>query len=366
MTDNAAAASLSSASTFASGGSITVTVGGSSGDEATLTFSGGGATEQLVIDVGYNTVADAASATSNLSTLAAALQTADLVTTLQGNGPFTVFAPTDDAFAALAAQLGVSTDALLARNDLEDILRYHVVGEQAEAADLTNDQALETASTGGLRVVITKSGDAVMVNDANVTTADIRTGNGIVHIIDKVLLPQRVAAYDAVLLAAPLKDPDNVVGTRTSETFFSADDGLTYSVEDVVRGASVNSADIDFGYYYGATDRASLASPAEYPKEIYDLTSTGANWNDVNATAFRPVNNFTLDDFDAITEADAARLVQEYEISSGDVGQITDLAAGDLFAFRTVDNRYGILRVLNITGTDGSDGRIDLEVKVTK
>lgn len=364
-TSNPAVASLPNATTLTSGSQIIIAIGGSFGDEATLTFSGGGVTERLVISVGYNTVADAALATSNLSTLAAALQEADLLTTLQGSGPFTVFAPTNDAFAALAAQLGMRTGELLARSDLEDILLYHVINGQAEADDLDNDLVAETATNDGLRVVFARSGNTVMVNDATITIADIETGNGIVHIIDKVLLPQRAATYDVVLLTAPLKDPDNVVGTRTSKTFFSADNGLTYSVEDVVSGASVTSADIDFGYYYGATNRASLASPAEYPREIYDLTSTGANWNDVNATAFRPVNNLNLDGFNAITEADAAILVQEYEISSGDVGQINDLAAGDLFAFRTVDNRYGVLRVLEIVGTDGSDGQISLEVKVT-
>ena len=365
VTSNAVVASLPANSTFTSGGSITVTVGGSFGDEATLTLSGGGVTERLVVSVGYNTVADAALATSNLSTLVAALREADLLTTLQGSGPFTIFAPTNDAFAALAAQLGVSTGDLLAQSNLEDILLYHVINGRVEADDLDNDLVAETATADGLRVVFARSGSTVMVNDATITSADIETGNGIVHVIDKVLLPQRAAAYDAVLLAAPLKDPDNVVGTRTSETFFSADNGLTYSVEDVVRGASVTSADIDFGYYYGTTNRASLASPAEYPKEIYDLTSTGANWNDVNATAFRPTNNLTLEGFDAITKADASILVREYDISSGDVGQINDLTAGDLFTFRTVDNRYGILRVLEIVGTDGSDGRIKIEVKVT-
>ena len=158
VTSNAVVASLPANSTFASGGSITVTVGGSFGDEATLTFSGGGVTERLVVSVGYNTVADAALATSNLSTLVAALREADLLTTLQGSGPFTIFAPTNDAFAALAAQLGVSTGDLLAQSNLEDILLYHVVNGRAEAEDLDNNLVAETATADGLRVVFARSG----------------------------------------------------------------------------------------------------------------------------------------------------------------------------------------------------------------
>ena len=360
VTNNSTVASVPATNTFTSGGSIIVTIGGSLGDEATLTFSGNGVNETLIIEVGYNTVVDAALSTSNLSTLVAALQEADLVTTLQGDGPFTVFAPTNDAFAALAAQLGISASELLDRDDLANILLYHVVGGDAaaKAGDLTDGQILTTLHPDGLGAVVAISGTTVTINNATVTTPDIETGNGIVHIIDRVLLPQTIAEYEAVLLAAPL-------GTRASKTFFSAADGMTYSVEEVIAGTNVTSAEIDFGYYYGQNNNASIASPADYPEAVYDLTSSGANWSALNATMFRPVNNFTLDDFNALTEADAAKLVQEYEISSGEVGELTNLSAGDLFAFKTVDNRYGIFFVSEITGEAGSDGQIELDVKVT-
>lgn len=368
VTNNSAVASVPATNTFASGGSIVITVGSTVGEEGTLTFSGSGNTEQLVIEVGYNTVVDAAIATPSLSTLVAAVQAADLVTTLSDETKtYTVFAPTNDAFAALATQLGVSATELLARDDLDDILLYHVVGSEEKEAALTDGKVLTTARADGLSVVVlvASNGD-IRVNNANVTIADIETGNGVVHIIDRVLLPQTVANYEAVLFEAPVKNANSVAGSRTSKTFFSAADGETYSVEEVLVGTSITSAGIDFGYYYGATNNASLASPATYPKAVYDLTSTGANWNALNTTLFRPVNNFTLDDYNAITAADAARLVQEYEISSGEVGEITGLSAGDLFAFKTVDNRYGVLQVVKITATDGSDGRIELKVKVTK
>lgn len=259
VTDNSAVAEVPSTNSFNSGGSIVITVGGTLGDEATLTFSGGGDNEQLVIEVGYNTVVDAALATGNLSTLVSALQAADLVTTLSDETQtYTVFAPTNDAFADLASDLGVSAEELLDRDDLADILLYHVAGSEERAGDLTNGQIIETAHPDGLTVVITLADDGgVSVNNANVTTADIETGNGVVHIIDRVLLPQTVAEYEAVLLMAPVKNEDNIIGSRTSKTFFNADNGETYSVEDVQAGTDVTSADIDFGYFYGV-DRKSV------------------------------------------------------------------------------------------------------------
>ncbi len=370
-TSNLSVAEVPSQNTITSGGSIAITVNerATLGDEATITFTSGRLSETVLIQVGYTTAVDAILATPQLSTLASAVQKAGLVSTLSDETQsYTVFAPSDDAFAELAAQLGLnSADDLLNRDDLGDILTYHVVGVEAIPADNFMDgERLVTAHPDKLTVVIAvASGGGIRVNNASVITPNLVTGNGVVHIIDRVLLPQRVAIYNPVLLVAPLKDPDNVVGSRTSKTFFNADDGETYSVEDVQAGTNVSSADIDFGYYYGASNRASLASPAQYPTAIYNLTSSGANWNDLNATSFRLTNNLLPSGFDAIGEADAARLVQEYEIASNDEGEITNLTAGDFFAFKTVDERYGLIRVLSITGTDGSDGRIELEVKVT-
>ena len=310
VTNNSSVVSVPSTNTITSGDTITVTIGASAslGDEATLTFSADGINEQLIIEVGFNTVVDAALATPNLSILVAALQEAELVTTLQGGGPFTVFAPTDAAFTALLTQLGVTAEELLARDDLEDILLYHVVAAEAGAVlsgDLTDNQIIATRN-GDFDLLASVDGSTVMINGATVVTPDITTGNGVVHIIDEVLLPQTVAEYEAVLLEAPL-------GDRTSKTFFNSKNGMTYTVQEVIDGNDISSADIDFGYYYGQTNEASIASPNDYPTNIQDLTSSGANWSALNATTFR-TTNLTLDDFNAIGAADAARLVQEYEV----------------------------------------------------
>jgi uncharacterized surface protein with fasciclin (FAS1) repeats len=129
-----------------------------------------------------------ASATPELSTLVSAVQAADLVETLQGEGPFTVFAPTNDAFAAVGQD---TLDTLLApegKEQLTDILTYHVVPGKLNAADLEDGQELTTAQGGKLKVTI--DGEEVRIGDATVTMADVEASNGVVHVIDGVLMPE--------------------------------------------------------------------------------------------------------------------------------------------------------------------------------
>ena len=129
-----------------------------------------------------------ASGNDDLSTLVAAVTAADLVTTLQGTGPFTVFAPTNDAFAALPD--GLVDQLLLPCNKeaLTAVLTYHVVAGKVMAADI---QPGDVATVEGSTVTLaTDSG--VTVNDATVVTADVPASNGVVHIIDAVLVPSDV------------------------------------------------------------------------------------------------------------------------------------------------------------------------------
>ena len=156
----------------------------------------GGASMDATKDIVTN-----ASAAPNLSTLVAAVKAADLVATLQGAGPFTVFAPTDDAFAKLPAG---AVDGLLKpemKADLAAVLTYHVVAGNVDAAALT--QQIEAG--GGKAVLTTVQGAALTATPdgnggitltdakgatAKVTTADVRQSNGIVHVIDSVLMPK--------------------------------------------------------------------------------------------------------------------------------------------------------------------------------
>jgi len=132
-------------------------------------------------------IVDTAVEAGSFSTLVAAVQAAGLVDTLKGEGPFTVFAPTDEAFAALPA--GTVENLLKPENlsTLAGILTYHVLPGRVMSADIAG-KSLEAATVQGMNLAIDAT-DGVTVNGANVVTADIETSNGIIHGIDTVLIP---------------------------------------------------------------------------------------------------------------------------------------------------------------------------------
>lgn len=126
----------------------------------------------------------------DFTTLVAAVEAAGLVETLQGDGPFTVFAPTDDAFAAALEDLGLTAEELLADTEtLTSILTYHVIEGEVPAADVVGLDGEEVPTVNGATVTIGVDGDAVTVNDANVVATDVFATNGVIHVIDSVLLP---------------------------------------------------------------------------------------------------------------------------------------------------------------------------------
>lgn len=133
------------------------------------------------------TIVDIAASKPEFSTLVAALKAGDLVTTLQGTGPFTVFAPTNDAFAKLPA--GTLDDLLKPENrdKLRAILTYHVVPGRVLAADVVK---LDEATTvNGAKADVEVEGGTVMVDGAKVTATDITADNGVIHVVDSVMLP---------------------------------------------------------------------------------------------------------------------------------------------------------------------------------
>jgi uncharacterized surface protein with fasciclin (FAS1) repeats len=129
-----------------------------------------------------------AQATPELSTLVEAVAAADLVETLEGPGPFTVFAPTNQAFEALGSTL----DTLLKpanKGELAEVLTYHVVPGELKAADLSDGQKLKTVQGGQLTVKVADG--KVTVNGATVAMPDVAASNGVVHVIDEVLVPPK-------------------------------------------------------------------------------------------------------------------------------------------------------------------------------
>ncbi|WP_213608278.1 fasciclin domain-containing protein [Pseudoalteromonas sp.] len=133
-------------------------------------------------------IVDVAAANGSFSTLVAAVKAAGLVDTLKGDGPFTVFAPTDEAFAKLPA--GTFENLLKSENKdkLIAILTYHVVSGKVMAADVVK---LDSATTvQGQSVNVTANDGSVMINNANVVMADVKASNGVILVIDTVLLPK--------------------------------------------------------------------------------------------------------------------------------------------------------------------------------
>lgn len=174
-------------------GAMLLAACGSSGEEATETTAASESTlamtdtTEAMVEMD---IVDTAVAAGDFTTLAAALEAADLVDTLKGEGPFTVFAPTDAAFEAALADLGLTAEELLADTEtLTSILTYHVVPGEVPAADVVTLDGQEVETVNGETVTITIDGETVMVDDATVAQADVFASNGVIHVIDSVLLP---------------------------------------------------------------------------------------------------------------------------------------------------------------------------------
>jgi len=132
------------------------------------------------------TIVDIAAGNERFSTLVTALSEAGLVETLNGEGPFTVFAPTNEAFAALPA--GALESLLADKEALTQVLLYHVTPGTYMASDVVKLDSADTAA--GMPVKISAGNDGVMINESRVVITDIQASNGVIHVIDRVLLPQ--------------------------------------------------------------------------------------------------------------------------------------------------------------------------------
>ena len=132
-------------------------------------------------------IVDTAIKAGSFNTLVAAVQAAELVETLKSKGPFTVFAPTDEAFSKLDK---TTLESLLKpenKDQLVAILTYHVVAGKVMSTDITDN--MQPSTVNGSTINIKLSNGKVMINDATVITADVDTDNGVIHVIDKVLIP---------------------------------------------------------------------------------------------------------------------------------------------------------------------------------
>ena len=144
-------------------------------------------TNETKHDYNNSDIVELAVQTEALSTLVAAVQAADLVETLQSEGPFTVFAPTNDAFAALPNGTLESLLEEANKGQLVDILTYHVVAGKVMSGDLSDGMTATTVQGQEITIGV---GDGVTVDGANVVQADVEATNGVVHVIDAVILPK--------------------------------------------------------------------------------------------------------------------------------------------------------------------------------
>ena len=198
-----------------------------------------------------NTVVDIIVNSADHETLETAVTTADLAGTLSGDGPFTVFAPTDAAFDLLPD--GTLT-ALLAdpSGDLTDILQYHVIGSKVLSTDLTDGQTATTLF--GEDVEVTINDDGVFINDAKVTTADLVADNGVVHVIDAVLtIPTGILNNDVAKIAVypnPAESSLFIDGlsTRASVKIFDMGGKLLVKKQNVSKGIDVEN--LSKGVYF--------------------------------------------------------------------------------------------------------------------
>lgn len=133
-------------------------------------------------------IVDTAVAAGSFNTLVTAVKAAGLVETLKGDGPFTVFAPTDEAFAKLPA--GTVEALLKDKAKLTKILTYHVVSGNVMASDVVKLNGKSVKTVEGSSVKVTVKGGKVMVDNANVVKTDIACSNGVIHVIDTVIIPQ--------------------------------------------------------------------------------------------------------------------------------------------------------------------------------
>jgi transforming growth factor-beta-induced protein len=150
-------------------------------------------------------IVDIAVGNDSFTILVAALTEANLVETLQGEGPFTVFAPTDEAFADLLSALNISAADLLASPRLREVLLYHVVSGKVMSTDLSDGMSAATILGESITVDLSSG---VMINDSNVIAADIEATNGVIHVIDKVLVPAAFFVEFDTVVDIALSSPD--------------------------------------------------------------------------------------------------------------------------------------------------------------
>ncbi len=207
---------------------------------AKFTLANGQATAAAAPAATTNDIVATAIGAGQFKTLVAAVQAAGLVEALQGAGPFTVFAPTDAAFAKLPA--GTVEGLLKDPTALANILLYHVIAGEVKAAAVTDGLTAKTLQ--GANVAFKVSGGTVMINDANIVATDVMASNGVIHVIDTVILPPAAPATAAAAMTNGFTNlPDGATISGTVEVQgYASDPNFQKWQLDVLPGGDPNAA----------------------------------------------------------------------------------------------------------------------------
>ena len=336
-----------------------------------------------------NTVVDIVVNSPVHNVLEAAVLQADLAGALSGEGPFTVFAPTDDAFLSLAGALGATAEDLLALPELADILLYHVVGSTALSSDLTDGQTIATLNGAEVTVTINEAG--IFINDAQVTVADLVADNGVVHVIDAVLIPPTSEPTGTVvdivvnsevhnLLEAAVLEADLAetlsgegpftVFAPTDDAFIALAEALTLAPEDLlalpeladillyhVVGATALSTDLSDGQLVstlnGADVTVTINEAGIFINDaqviVADLVATNGVVHVIDAVLTPPVPTNTV--VDIIVNSDIHTILEAAVLEADLVGALS--GEGPFTVFAPTDEAFAALaEALGATAAD--------------
>jgi len=283
-------------------------------------------------------IVDIASGNEDFSVLVAALQEAELVSALQGEGPFTVFAPTDAAFTKLLEALDITAADLLAHPQLSEVLLYHVVSGKVMSTDLSDGMAAGTLQGENLMVDLS---DGVKINESAVTAADLEATNGVIHVIDTVLVPEAfelavpeekdivdiaLGNEDFSILVAALQEAD-LVETLQGEGPFTVFAPTNAAFEKLLGALDISAAEL--------LEQPDLAKVLLYHVVSGQVMSTDLSDGLIADTING--NSITFDLSDGVKVNDSSVLSADLEGSNGVIHVIDTVLVPSDFALQNVD-----------------------------
>jgi transforming growth factor-beta-induced protein len=283
-------------------------------------------------------IVDIAVSTEGFSVLVAAVTEAELVDTLKSDGPFTVFAPTDDAFTNLLEALEISAEDLLAHPQLVEVLLYYVVPGKVISTDLSDGMIAKTALGESIKVDLS---DGVKINTSTVVAADIEASNGVIHVIDEVLVPEsfKLMADDMMkedtMEDEMMEETPSIVDIALSDEQFSMLVMLLQKADlvEALQGdgpftvfAPTNEAFVELVTALGITPEELMAQPALADVLLYHVISGKVMSTDLSDGLMAPTLNGDTIKFDLSdgVKADSSSVIAADIMASNGVIHVVD------------------------------------------